>query len=67
MDRIRHRLEREDRIAFSSMFTPGMSRSQLSGIFLALLELIRGRQASAEQGELFGEIWITSPPADNSD
>jgi segregation and condensation protein A len=61
MQLIRSRLASEGRVAFSSMFAAGMSRSQLAGVFLALLELIREHQASAEQAELFAEIWISQP------
>jgi segregation and condensation protein A len=61
MQLIRSRLASEGRVAFSSMFAAGMSRSQLAGVFLALLELIREHQASAEQVELFAEIWISQP------
>ena len=61
MQLIQTRLASEGRLAFSSMFAVGMSRSQLAGVFLALLELIREHQASAEQAELFGEIWISTP------
>jgi len=58
MQRIRERLQSEPRLAFTSLFEPGMSRSQLVGIFLAVLELLRHDQAQAEQQELFDEIWI---------
>jgi segregation and condensation protein A len=61
MQLIQTRLANEGRVAFSSMFSAGMSRSQLAGVFLALLELVRDRQACAEQAELFGEIWISPP------
>jgi segregation and condensation protein A len=60
---IEARLAAESRVAFSSLFSAEMTRSQLAGIFLALLELIRNSLACAEQTELFGEIWISSPSA----
>ncbi len=58
MDRIRERLAVEPRLAFTSLFERDMHRSQLVGIFLAVLELIRHLQVQVEQEELFGEIWI---------
>jgi len=58
MDRIRERLAVEPRLAFTSLFERDMHRSQLVGLFLAVLELIRHLQVQVEQEELFGEIWI---------
>lgn len=58
MDQIRERLVSEPRLAFSSLFEPGMIKSQMVGIFLAVLELIRHHQVQAEQEVLFDEIWI---------
>ena len=58
MDRIRERLAVEPRLAFTSLFERDMHRSQLVGIFLAVLELIRHLQVQVEQEELFSEIWI---------
>ncbi len=60
MRRIRERLAAEGRVLFSSLFEAEMTRSQLAGIFLALLELMRGREVCAEQAEPFGEIWISA-------
>lgn len=61
MDRIRERLAVEPRLAFTSLFERDMHRSQLVGIFLAILELIRHLQVQVEQEELFSEIWILAP------
>ena len=58
MDRVRERLARENRIAFTSFFERGMHKSQMVGVFLAVLELIRHHKIEVEQTELFGEIWI---------
>lgn len=77
MDRIRERLASEPRIAFTSLFDhsllddadtnaadrQAMAKSQLVGIFLAILELIRHHQVKVEQADLFGEIWIVSDGA----
>lgn len=60
MDRIRERLQSESSLAFTSLFEPGMIRSQMIGIFLAVLELIRHHNVHVEQEGLFGEIWITT-------
>lgn len=60
MDRIRARLGEQSPLAFSSLFEAGMIRSQLIGIFLAVLELIRHHHVQVEQQELFGEIWIAT-------
>lgn len=66
MERIRARLAAEGRVAFSTLFEPEMTKSQLAGIFLALLELMRGHLACAEQGDVFGEIWITAASSGTS-
>jgi segregation and condensation protein A len=64
IERIKQRLVDEPRLAFSSLFQAGMIRSQMIGIFLAVLELIRHHDIQVEQPELFGEIWILSKLAD---
>jgi segregation and condensation protein A len=58
MDQIRERLAVEPRLSFTSLFEKDMHRSQLVGIFLAILELIRHCHAQVEQDELFSEIWV---------
>ena len=58
MERIRQRLRQKPRLAFSELFEPGMHKSSLIGIFLAVLELVRHDHICAEQPELFGEIWL---------
>lgn len=63
MERIKQRLAAEQRILFTDFFEPGMHRSRMVGLFLALLELIRHHHASVEQAELFGEIWVLPPQA----
>ena len=65
MDRIRERLTTEQRVAFTSLFEqtpaePALAKSQLVGIFLAVLELIRHHQIQVEQADLFDEIWIVA-------
>lgn len=63
MNRILERLSAEPRLAFTSLFEEDMHRSQLVGIFLAILELIRHLQVKVEQDELFGEIWVLAREA----
>ena len=58
MEQIRERLANEPRLAFTSLFEPGMIKSQMVGIFLAVLELIRHHHVQVEQEDLFGELWI---------
>ena len=58
MQDIHNRLAEEGRVAFSDLFTAGMHKSALIGIFLAILELIRHHNMQAEQDPAHGEIWI---------
>lgn len=58
MARIHERLKRDQKIAFGRLFQPGMHKSSLVSIFLAIMELVRHHGAKAEQDQLFGEIWI---------
>ena len=61
MDRIKARVLTEERVTFSSFFAGKNSRSQIVGIFLALLELLRHYKFRAEQPQEFHEIWILPP------
>ena len=58
MSRIHARLIEAGRLSFHDLFEPGMHKSTLVGIFLAVLELVRHRHIRVEQNALFGEIWI---------
>jgi segregation and condensation protein A len=58
MDRIHQQLRERGRLALSEVFQPGLHKSALVGMFLAVLELVRHYHVRAEQNELFGEIWI---------
>lgn len=58
MTRIHARLMERGQLAFSELFEPGMHRSTLVGIFLAVLELVRGHRIRVEQNDLFGEVWL---------
>ena len=52
------RLRRERRFSLSRMLDGMRSRNEIACTFLALLELIRLRQARAVQSETYGEIFI---------
>ncbi|HLN30834.1 MAG TPA: segregation/condensation protein A [Gemmataceae bacterium] len=61
MEDVLRRLQQEECVAFSSLFTPPFTRSRLVGLFLAVLELTRERRITAEQPEDFKEIWLRVP------
>ena len=54
------RVRAAGRLAFRELFGPPHHRARLIGLFLAVLELVKQRQVSAEQGEAFGEIWVAA-------
>src|SRR5262245_8061357 len=58
MLRIHQQLVANQRAAFSDMFEPGMHKSAIVGVFLAVLELVRHHSVVAEQNDMHGEIWI---------
>ncbi len=58
MARIHEQLVARGRLAFSELFRPGMHKSTLVGMFLAVLELVRHFNIRAEQNDQFGEIWL---------
>lgn len=62
MQRIHQRLADADRLAFSTLFRPGMLKSTQVGMFLAILELVRHRHVQAEQNAIFGELWVLPGP-----
>src|SRR5262249_9472292 len=70
MEAILRRLEAGPGAAFADLFPPPHTRGRLLGLFLALLELIKGRRVLAEQPEPFGSIWVRLapevPPAQNN-
>ena len=61
MGRIKARVLAEYRVPFSEFFAGKNSRSQIVGIFLALLELLRHYKFRAEQLQEYHEIWILPP------
>lgn len=58
MAQIQQRLAARGRVKFSQLFSQGMHKSQLVGIFLAILELMRHQMVVAQQDQLFGELWV---------
>jgi segregation and condensation protein A len=58
MASILDRLRQRPRLTFTELFVPPHTRGRLLGLFLAVLELIKGRWIIAEQPELFGEIIV---------
>ncbi len=58
MTRIYDRLRQRGQLGFSELFSLGMHKSKMIGIFLAVLELVRHARVRLEQNELFGEIWL---------
>lgn len=62
MARIYGRLRQRGHLAFGDLFEPGMHKSHLVGLFLAVLELVRHVGVRLEQNRLFGEIWLLAPP-----
>lgn len=62
IDRIGQRLQTEGHVTMGQLFQPGMHKSTLVGIFLAILELVRHHSVRAEQKALFGEIWLLAAP-----
>jgi len=64
MEGIVQLLRDRGRLAFTALFAPPHTRGRLLGLFLAILELIKGRQIQAEQPEPFSEIWVSLAPAD---
>jgi segregation and condensation protein A len=58
MERIRIELAKKPKIPFEDLFEGEMTRMQLVGMFLALLELMRYEKVEVQQQQLFGPIWV---------
>jgi len=64
---ILHRLQTEGPVTFKRLFEPRPNRLVMVGVFLALLELIRGKLVWVEQAEESGELFLralTDEPAE---
>ncbi len=55
---IRHRLNEEKRVVFSTLFSERWTRNFLIATFLAILEIVRSKTARVIQDKQFGEIVI---------
>lgn len=55
---IQSQLTAAGQILFSEMFRPGMHKSSIVGVFLAVLELIRHHAVEARQDEVHGDILL---------
>ncbi len=58
MQRIHQRIVERQRVSFTELFEPGIHKSAMVGIFLAVLELTRHHNVIAEQQDLHSEIVI---------
>ncbi len=61
IEQIKQRVLAEGRVAFSSLFQENFSRSKITGVFLAILEILRHHHFHAEQPDAWGEIWVLPP------
>ncbi len=59
MQRIHQKIVDDDRVAFSSLFEPGMHKSSMVSIFLAVLELARHHGVMTQQDDLYGDLVVT--------
>ncbi len=66
MARIHAEAAARGRLAFRELFLPGMHRSHLAGMFLAILELARHDRIHLEQDRLFDDIWLLPAAAETS-
>jgi segregation and condensation protein A len=66
VEQIGNRVRTEEEVRFTSLFDETTSRSKITGMFLAVLELLRHHSFRAEQDSPFGEI-IIRPPLPVSD
>ena len=67
MAQIKGHLAERGRLAFRELFRPGIHKSTLVGMFLAILELVRHHHVRTEQNLPFGEIWILPGPETNAE
>jgi segregation and condensation protein A len=62
---IEDRLSRDGKLTLRDLITGRASKSEMVGVFLALLELIREKKILVEQGEDLGEVSIVSAPPEH--
>lgn len=64
MERILQRLAEHAPATLTELFTPPHTRGRLLGLFLATLELIKGKRVLVEQSEAFAELYVYPAPPD---
>jgi segregation and condensation protein A len=62
MERILQLLAGKEFVTFTELFTPPHTRGRLLGLFLATLELIKGKKVGIDQPESFGDIRLFLAP-----
>ena len=62
---IEDRLNREGRLTLRDLIAGRTSKSEMVGVFLALLELIREKKILVEQSDILGEVEIASAPPEH--
>ncbi len=62
MDRILALLGEREALTLTELFQPPRTRGRLLGLFLATLELVRGRRIVTEQTEAFGDVTLRMAP-----
>jgi len=62
---IEDRLSREGRLTLRQLIVGRKSRSEMIGVFLALLELIREKKILVNQGDVHGELEIEPAPEEH--
>src|SRR5438477_521930 len=62
---IEDRLRREGKLSLRQLVVGRTSRSEMIGVFLALLELIRQKKILVEQSEMLGEVQIIPAPPEH--
>lgn len=67
MQRIHHKLTQQSSVSFSELFEPGMHKSAMVGVFLAVLELTRHHNVIARQDDLHSEITLVPAAAFSHD
>ena len=66
VERVGTLVREKERVAFTTLFDDANRKSQIVGVFLAILELLRHHSFRAEQDSDFGEIWVLPPLSDAS-
>lgn len=67
IERIREKVLAEGSVKFSDFFEGANVRSKITGIFLAILELLRHYKFRAHQPDPYHEIWVEKPLETASD